>query len=100
MTPSLSRASTRSNPTSQGSKSQTIPPLLGASLEQLTTWVQQQEQPAYRGKQLYQWLYQQGARSLCDITVFPKQWREKRANVEIGRSTIHHRSVAPDKTIK
>ena len=28
-----------------------IPPLLGASLAELTEWVQQQGQPAYRGKQ-------------------------------------------------
>ncbi len=33
-----------------------IPPLLGASLAELTEWVQQQGQPAYRGKQLYQWM--------------------------------------------
>jgi 23S rRNA (adenine2503-C2)-methyltransferase len=62
--------------------------------------VQQQGQPAYRGKQLYQWLYQQGARSLTDISVFPKQWRTEMADVNIGRSQIHHRSTAPDGTVK
>jgi hypothetical protein len=50
-------------------------PLLGMSLSELTAWVQQQGQPAYRGKQLYQWLYQQGARSLAEISVFSKAWR-------------------------
>jgi len=84
---------------------QTIEPstsevLLGKSLEELTAWVQEQGQPAYRGKQLYQWLYQKGARSLLDISVFPKQWREKMADYPIGRSTIHYRSVSPDKTRK
>ena len=39
-------------------------PLLGASLAELTEWVQQQGQPAYRGQQLHQWIYQKGARSL------------------------------------
>ncbi|MBW4681031.1 MAG: 23S rRNA (adenine(2503)-C(2))-methyltransferase RlmN [Microcoleus vaginatus WJT46-NPBG5] len=75
-------------------------PLLGASLAELTEWVQQQGQPAYRGQQLYQWIYQKGARSLSEITVFSKQWRETVADFPIGRSTIHYRSVAPDDTVK
>ena len=74
--------------------------LLGKSLAELTDWVQQQGQPAYRGKQLYQWLYQKGARSLLDISVFPKQWRNSLADYPIGRSTIHYRSLAPDSTRK
>ena len=76
------------------------PPLLGASLEALTAWVQQQGQPRYRGRQLHQWLYQKGARSLLDILVFPQQWRNTLADVPIGRSHIYHRVAAPDGTIK
>jgi 23S rRNA (adenine2503-C2)-methyltransferase len=75
-------------------------PLLGRSLAELTDWVQQQGQPAYRGKQLYQWLYHQGGRSLADISVFPKQWRSALAQVNVGRSTLHYRSAAPDGTVK
>ncbi len=78
----------------------TITPLLGLSLAELTTWVQEQGQPAYRGKQLYQWIYQQGAKSLADIDVFSKQWRETVKDTPIGRSTIHHRSVSGDGTVK
>ena len=74
--------------------------LLGKSLAQLTEWVQQQGQPAYRGKQLHQWIYEKAARSLVDISVFPKQWRETLADYPIGRSTIHYRSIAPDETRK
>lgn len=74
--------------------------LLGQSLEELTAWVQEQGQPAYRGQQLYQWLYHKGARSLKDISVFPKTWREKIADYPIGRSTLHYSSIAPDKTRK
>ena len=77
-----------------------IPPLLGGSLSELTDWVQQQEQPAYRGKQLHQWIYQRGVRSLTDISVFSKQWRESVAEIPVGRSTLHHRSTAPDGTVK
>lgn len=75
--------------------------LLGKSLPELTEWVQQQGQPAYRGKQLHQWLYQKGARSLAEISVFPKAWREAVAEVAtVGRSTIGFQSVAPDGTRK
>lgn len=75
-------------------------PLLGRSLAELTAWVQEQGQPAYRGKQLYQWIYQQGGRSLADISVFPKQWRTELADVSVGRSTLHYRAQATDGTVK
>ncbi|MDP5338964.1 MAG: 23S rRNA (adenine(2503)-C(2))-methyltransferase RlmN [Nodularia sp. (in: cyanobacteria)] len=81
-------------------KSELIPPLLGASVAELSLWVQQQGQPAYRGKQLHDWIYHKGVRSLADISAFPKQWRAEVAEVPIGRSIIHHRAVAPDGTIK
>ena len=74
--------------------------LLGKSLAELTTWMEERGQPAYRGKQLYQWLYQKGARSLGEISVFPKQFRESVSDYPIGRSNIHFRAVAPDKTRK
>lgn len=74
--------------------------LLGKSLDELTQWVQQQGQPAYRGKQLHQWLYQKGARTLSEITVLPKQWRSLHAHYPLGRSTIQYRSIAPDQTRK
>lgn len=75
-------------------------PLLELSFADLQQWVSEQNQPPYRAKQLHQWLYQKGARSLNDITVFPKKWRETAINTPIGRSTIHHRSIAPDATRK
>jgi 23S rRNA (adenine2503-C2)-methyltransferase len=81
-------------------KTTTITPLLGASLAELTDWIQSQGEPAYRGQQLYQWIYQKSARSLADITVFSKQLREKLADFPIGRSTIHYRAIANDGTIK
>ncbi|MDJ0703156.1 MAG: 23S rRNA (adenine(2503)-C(2))-methyltransferase RlmN [Leptolyngbyaceae cyanobacterium MO_188.B28] len=76
------------------------PPLLGSSLDVLTAWVRRHDQPAYRGKQLHQWLYQKGVRSLADISVFPKQWRQAISDVPIGRSELHHRSEAPDGAVK
>ena len=75
-------------------------PLLGRSVEELTAWVQEQGQPAYRGKQLHNWLYQHGARSLAEITVFPQQWRHTMADFPVGRSEIAYRSEARDGTVK
>jgi 23S rRNA (adenine2503-C2)-methyltransferase len=75
-------------------------PLLGMDLSELTHWMTERGEPAYRGKQLHQWLYQKGVRSLGDITVFSKDWRAAAAEIEVGRSIIHRRSVAPDGTIK
>lgn len=75
-------------------------PLVGASLPELTEWVQQQGQPAYRGQQLHQWIYQRGARSLSEISVFPKQWRSTVSEFSLGRSTIHHEARSIDGTIK
>jgi 23S rRNA (adenine2503-C2)-methyltransferase len=77
-----------------------LPPLLGASVSELTAWVQQQGQPAYRGKQLHDWIYHKQVRSLADISVFPKQWRAEISDIPVGRSTIHYRKAAPDGTVK
>ena len=74
-------------------------PLLGANLAELTAWVLSQGQPSYRGRQLHEWIYQKGVRSLAEISVFPKQWRSTVAD-SLGRSTLHHRSVASDGTVK
>ncbi|HEY9883909.1 MAG TPA: 23S rRNA (adenine(2503)-C(2))-methyltransferase RlmN [Thermosynechococcaceae cyanobacterium] len=84
----------------QASSLQTASPLLGKSLAELTEWVQQQGQRPYRGKQLHEWLYQKGVRSLTDISVFSKEWRAGLEGVDIGRSTLHHRSAASDGTVK
>jgi 23S rRNA (adenine2503-C2)-methyltransferase len=75
-------------------------PLLGRSLSDLTEWVTQHGQPAYRGKQLHQWIYKQGTHSLDEISVFPKAWRAEMASTKIGRSQIHFRAPASDGTVK
>ncbi|MCU0548541.1 MAG: 23S rRNA (adenine(2503)-C(2))-methyltransferase RlmN [Leptolyngbya sp. Prado105] len=74
--------------------------LVGASLPELTEWVKTQQQPAYRGQQLHQWIYQRGIRSLAEVSVFPKQWRSEVAEFSIGRSQIHHQATSLDGTVK
>ena len=76
--------------------------LLGRSAAELEDWVVSQGQKAFRGRQLHDWLYAKGARSLDDITVLPKAWRSslRDEGVTIGRLQEVHRSVAADATTK
>jgi 23S rRNA (adenine2503-C2)-methyltransferase len=85
---------------SSPSPSLPLPPLVGASRTELTAWVQTQGQPAYRGQQLHDWIYNKGARQLTEISVLPKQWRAEMAEVGVGRSQLHLRSAAQDGTVK
>jgi 23S rRNA (adenine2503-C2)-methyltransferase len=77
-------------------------PLLGMGLAALQEWAGLQGQPAFRGKQLHDWIYAKGARSLEEITVLPKAWREQlaAAGTGLGRSALLHRSDARDGTTK
>ena len=82
-------------------------PLLGMGGVALEQWVQAQGQPSFRGRQLHDWLYAKGARSLEQITVLPKAWRTQLqahppagASDWIGRSREVHRAVARDGTTK
>ena len=82
-------------------------PLLGMGLPALEQWAKQRGQSAFRGRQLHDWLYAKGARSLDQVTVLPQAWREQLqadpppdAADWIGRSREVHRSVARDGTTK
>ena len=73
----------------------------------LERWAQACGQPAFRGRQLHDWLYAKGARSLDQITVLPQRWREQLAQEQpadcfdwTGRSRELHRSIARDGTTK
>jgi 23S rRNA (adenine2503-C2)-methyltransferase len=91
-------------------------PLLGHGVAELEAWAQTQGQPAFRGRQLHDWLYNRGARSLAAITVLPKAWRQQLHHLPVagvqpagdpepgrcllGRSQLLHRSDARDGTTK
>ncbi|MGK7913555.1 MAG: 23S rRNA (adenine(2503)-C(2))-methyltransferase RlmN [Synechococcus sp.] len=75
-------------------------PLVGQSAAALTDWVVAQGQAKFRGKQLHQWIYQKGVRSLSEITVFSKAWREQVQDYPVGRADITYRSEARDGTVK
>ncbi len=88
-------------------QSAALTPLLGLGLSELEQWAQSQGQPAFRGRQLHDWIYAKGARTLEAITVLPKAWREALLSGEgpaqgasIGRLPLLHRSDARDGTTK
>ena len=86
---------------------QACPPLLGMGLDALQRWAEGQGQPAFRGRQLHDWLYAKGVRRVEDFTVLPAAWRQQLAEQLpsgafdwTGRSRELHRSVAGDGTTK
>ncbi len=79
-----------------------ISALLGRSVAELEEWVVAQGQPAFRGRQLHDWLYSKGVRDVQDITVLPKAWREslREQGVLVGRLDEQERRIAADATTK
>ena len=76
--------------------------LLGCSASELESWAVAEGQPAFRGRQLHDWLYAKGARSFEAITVLPKSWRLslQQRGITIGRLVEVNRAVAVDDTTK
>ena len=79
-----------------------ISALLGRSKSELEEWAVAQGQPAFRGRQLHDWLYAKGAQDLQGITVLPKAWRAslQENGVSVGRLHEQERRVAADATTK
>ena len=76
--------------------------LLGLSSEDLEEFALQEGEKAFRGRQIYEWIYQRGAKSLDSITVLPKKWRDslESKGIKIGRLDELNRVVADDETLK
>ncbi len=76
--------------------------LLGLSVNQLEAFAVELGQPAFRGRQIHDWLYSKGARNIDAITVLPKVWRRylHERGVIVGRLQEIKRVVASDETTK
>jgi len=76
--------------------------LLGLSSEKLEEFALHEGEQAFRGRQIYEWIYQKGAKNLDSITVLPKKWRDSLQNkgIKIGRLDEIKRVVAEDSTLK
>ena len=76
--------------------------LLGLSSEDLEQFACQEGEKAFRGRQIHEWIYQRGAKSLDSISVLPKKWRDslESKGFRIGRLDEINRVVAEDETLK
>ena len=76
--------------------------LLGLGSDDLEEFAQRQGEKAFRGRQIYEWIYQKGAKNLESITVLPKRWRDSlnKKGIRIGRLEEIHRVIAKDSTLK
>lgn len=75
--------------------------LLGLTLDELTSLVQELGEPKYRAKQLAEWLYVKRATTLDEMTNIPKALRAKLEETRtIGRSPVALTQVSRDGTEK
>lgn len=75
--------------------------LLGLTLDELTSLVQELGEPKYRAKQLAEWLYVKRATTLDEMTNLPKALRSKlKSCCTIGRSPVALTQVSRDGTEK
>ena len=75
--------------------------LLGLTLDELTSLVQELGEPKYRAKQLAEWLYVKRATTLDEMTNLPKALRSKlKSCCTIGHSPVALTQVSRDGTEK
>lgn len=75
--------------------------LLGASVEQFSAFLVEHDEPAYRAKQVFDWVYHKGVTAFDAMTNLAKPLRTLLAeHWQIYTSTISRRQEAPDGVIK
>ena len=72
------------------------------NLEELTAWLKEQGEPAFRAKQIFRWLHQRGAVSFEEMSDLSKSLREKLdSRCRIDQLSVERKQVsAQDGTIK
>ena len=76
--------------------------LLGLGMQELEALALAQGQPAFRGRQIYDWLYKKGVNNLDEMSVLPKAWRTllKEKGFSVGRLDQVKKQVSCDETTK
>jgi 23S rRNA (adenine2503-C2)-methyltransferase len=75
--------------------------LIGHTTGELETIAAGLDQPAYRGRQIAQWIYRRGAAGFEAMTDLPRALRERLAEqFVVGLPQIAHRDCAADETVK
>jgi len=70
--------------------------LLGLNTDELRALVQEEGEPAYRGNQLAEWIYQHGARQFEEMTNLPDKTRQKL----LGNMKLAARRLLPLSRVK
>jgi len=76
--------------------------LLGLSLQELTALAESQEQPLYRGAQLFEAIYRQRRTSIAEISTLPGGFRSSllAQGFEIGTPTVERQFISMDGTVR
>ena len=76
--------------------------LLGLSLQELTALAESQEQPLYRGAQLFEAIYRQRKTSIAEISTLPGGFRSSllTQGFEIGTPTVERQFISVDGTVR
>lgn len=81
--------------------SETLPDLRDLPREALRAFVKERGEPAYRGDQIFGWIWRRGARSFDEMTNLPAALREKLgAEARISQPTLAEVSTSSDGTQK
>ncbi len=71
------------------------------TIKELEVVAQEAGQPAYRGRQIAEWVYRRGAQNIEEMTDLPKEFRARLAeSFTVGLPEVAHCDVAPDDTAK
>jgi 23S rRNA (adenine2503-C2)-methyltransferase len=77
------------------------PNIKDLSFSEFEAYLAQRKQPAYRARQVWQWLYQKRATSFAEMTNVSAALRELLAeDFNIGRLVIERKAVSSDGTVK
>jgi 23S rRNA (adenine2503-C2)-methyltransferase len=77
-------------------------PLVGMTKEEMTAFVTELGEPAFRAKQLFQWVYQKGVKDFAQMTNLPAAFRQKlaeRARLVLCQAEVAQQA-APTRTTK
>ncbi|MBI3002595.1 MAG: 23S rRNA (adenine(2503)-C(2))-methyltransferase RlmN, partial [candidate division NC10 bacterium] len=75
--------------------------LVGLTREELEAWAEAQGEPAYRGRQVFKWLYQKRGSDPATWSDLPKPFRGLLAErARIGRPAVVREEVSRDGTRK
>src|SRR5262245_53106941 len=76
-------------------------PLIGLTTSELENLAGSLGEPAFRGRQLSEWIYKRGASAIEQMANLPREFRaELESDYAVGLPPIAHTDRAPDGTIK